>query len=103
MDVELGARIAGARQAKGLTQEQLGASLGLARNQICKIEKGERRVAAPELGKIAEALACDVESLLFPEYAGSPRFRGSARSSGAEHDVAWLRQFRRRYDDLVNV
>jgi transcriptional regulator with XRE-family HTH domain len=103
MDGELGARIANARQQHGLTQEQLGAAVGLARNQICKIEKGERRVAAPELGKLAAALSCDLESLLFPEYAGSPRFRGSVKNSGAESDLAWLRQFRRRYDDLVNV
>lgn len=103
-DIELGARIAEIRQHAGLTQEHVGRSLELTKSQVCKIEKGERRVSARELSIIAEALACDVHSFLFPEYAGSPRFRASARrSGGGDADVAWLRQFRRRYDDLVNT
>jgi transcriptional regulator with XRE-family HTH domain len=102
-DAELGARVAEARQHLGLTQEQLGGSLGLTRSQMCKIEKGERRIAARELGAIAGALSCDVESLLFPEYVGSRRFRASANSNDVDADVAWLRRFRRRYDDLVRV
>jgi transcriptional regulator with XRE-family HTH domain len=103
-DAELGARIAEIRQQAGLTQEHVGRSLELTRSQMCKIEKGERRVSARELTIIAQSLVCDVDSLLFPEYVGSPRFRASARgSNGGDADVAWLRQFRRRFDDLVNA
>ena len=103
MDHELGARIAEMRQQHGLTQEQLGASIELSRSQMCKIEKGERRVAARELAVLANALSCDVEILLFPEYLDSARFRAVARDSGAGADIAWLRQFRRRYHDLLHA
>lgn len=102
-DPELGAHIAELRQERGLTQERLGQSLRLTRSQMCKIEKGERRVSARELSAIADALSCEIDALLFPEYAGSPRFRASAKGGGGEADMAWLREFRRRYDDLVKA
>ncbi len=100
-DAELGSRIAALRQQAALSQEQLGAKLGLDRSKICKIEKGERKLSARELRDIADCLACDVDFILYPEFSGSPRFRASAIGNGADGDLAWLRRFRRRYDDLV--
>ncbi len=100
-DADLGSRIAALRQQAALSQEQLGAKLGLDRSKMCKIEKGERKVSARELREIAGYLACDVDFILYPEFSGSPRFRSSALSNGAEGDLAWLLRFRRRYDDLV--
>jgi transcriptional regulator with XRE-family HTH domain len=100
-DADLGSRIAALRQQAALSQEQLAAQLRLDRFKMCKIEKGERKVSARELRGIAEYLACDVDFILYPEFSGSPRFRASALGNGADGDLAWLRRFRRRYDDLV--
>lgn len=53
----LGARVAEARDAAGLTQEGLGRAVGLDRTAITRLEKGERKLGVAELVLIAEALS----------------------------------------------
>jgi Zn-dependent peptidase ImmA (M78 family)/DNA-binding XRE family transcriptional regulator len=53
---QLGARIADAREAVGLTQGTLGEAVGLERTMIAKIESGTRKVSATELMAIAQRL-----------------------------------------------
>ena len=53
---QLGARVAEAREAVGLTQGALGEAIGLERTMIAKIESGTRKVSATELVSIAQRL-----------------------------------------------
>jgi transcriptional regulator with XRE-family HTH domain len=52
------------RAALGITQAELGTRLGWSRQQIAKIEAGERQVAAHELPELCAALECGVLDLL---------------------------------------
>jgi Zn-dependent peptidase ImmA (M78 family)/DNA-binding XRE family transcriptional regulator len=53
---ELGKRIAEARKAAGMTQQELGGRTDLDRTSVSKIESGFRAVDALELARIAEAV-----------------------------------------------
>lgn len=60
----VGHRVASARAKAGLTGEQLGARVGLRKDQISKVERGRRRVSTPELPAFATALGVTVKFLL---------------------------------------
>jgi Zn-dependent peptidase ImmA (M78 family)/transcriptional regulator with XRE-family HTH domain len=62
--VVVGARIAEARLARGLTGTQLGEFVGLRKDQVSKIESGRRRVDISELPLFAAALGVTVRQLL---------------------------------------
>jgi Zn-dependent peptidase ImmA (M78 family)/DNA-binding XRE family transcriptional regulator len=68
--VDVGTRIAKARDLAGLTQEQLAAASGVPRTVIAKIERSHRRVGALELVDIAGGLGIRVEWLLSEAPAG---------------------------------
>ena len=53
---QLGARVAGARGAVGLTQGALGDSVGHERTMIAKIESGTWKVSATELVRSSRGL-----------------------------------------------
>ncbi len=53
--------MAEARGRAGLTQAELASAIGLERSVLAKLELGQRRVAALELARIADALATRVE------------------------------------------
>jgi len=55
-EVQLGARIAEARDLAGLTQEDVADRTGLGRTVIAKIERGTRKLGATELVSLAETL-----------------------------------------------
>lgn len=57
-------RIAAARQAKGMTQKQLGDKLGLPQSQISRIERNPDRTSVRALKRLAKALGVDVRSLI---------------------------------------
>lgn len=57
----LGRRIAEARQRAGLTQQALATAVVLDRSALAKIERGDRRVSALELSRIADAVASRIE------------------------------------------
>lgn len=54
--VDLGRRLAQAREAIGMTQESLARTVGLDRTAITRLEKGERKLSVPELVAIAAQL-----------------------------------------------
>lgn len=56
----LGARVAAARQAAGLTQAELARLVPIDRSALTKVELGGRRITALELARIAEALNVNV-------------------------------------------
>lgn len=53
-----------ARQNAGLTQEQLGAALGLSRQRMCDIEHGRRNAPVELLERMAERLDFPLVALL---------------------------------------
>jgi len=61
---ELGARIAQARKAQGLTQEVLAAELGIAQQTLAHYEVGRLRVPASMLPTLTRLLALPIEELL---------------------------------------
>ena len=63
MTQSLGENIKIAREAAGLTQEQLGAMVGVTGVAIMRYEKGQREPRSGTLLKIAKALNVDVYSL----------------------------------------
>ncbi|PWW64660.1 helix-turn-helix domain-containing protein [Actinokineospora spheciospongiae] len=60
----LGERVREARLAAGLSQDQLGHLAGLERSKVAKIESGDRRVDALELGRLATALGVPMSHFL---------------------------------------
>ncbi|MCR5121428.1 MAG: helix-turn-helix domain-containing protein [Ruminococcus sp.] len=60
-----GERILAARNAAGMTQEELAHRLGYrSRSSIAKIERGERDVPRPLIGELAQALGTDPAYLM---------------------------------------
>jgi transcriptional regulator with XRE-family HTH domain len=66
-DIEIGAKIRAARQAKGMTQQALATGLELTFQQVQKYEKGTNRVGAARLKQIAQLLGCE-----FSWFMGGP-------------------------------
>lgn len=62
--LDLGARIAQARQAAELTQEELGRALDLTRSSVANIEAGRQAVLAERLVQIGELTGTDPRWLL---------------------------------------
>jgi len=60
----LGRRLRVAREARGLTQQEVADDLGLARTTMVAMEKGERRVRAEELVRLADLYGRSVSELL---------------------------------------
>jgi len=68
-DMEIGRRIRAQRLVRGLSQTDLGRSLGITFQQVQKYEKGANRVGAGRLTRIAESLGVPV-SFFFADHAG---------------------------------
>jgi transcriptional regulator with XRE-family HTH domain len=64
IDALVGLRIRAMRRAAGLSQEQLGAAIGVTFQQIQKYERGRNRVSASMIVRTAEALKVSPASLL---------------------------------------
>jgi Zn-dependent peptidase ImmA (M78 family)/transcriptional regulator with XRE-family HTH domain len=62
----IGERLAGARRARGLTQQQAADALGIGRTTITAIEKGDRRPRASELFSLARPYGRQLGDLLRP-------------------------------------
>ena len=66
MDLQaIGARIKAAREAKGMTQEDLAAALDLSRNHISVIERGVKPPKLDTFVAIANELEVSADTLLF--------------------------------------
>jgi transcriptional regulator with XRE-family HTH domain len=61
VDAHVGRRLRQRRIALGISQEQLGSELGLTFQQVQKYEKGQNRISAGRLYKIARILSVSVE------------------------------------------
>lgn len=60
IDLHLGRRLRRRRRLLGLTQQQLGAQVGIRFQQIQKYESGANRISAARLWQLAEALESPV-------------------------------------------
>ncbi len=59
----VGEAIKKARQAQHLTQEQLGARIGVQRAQISRLEKGKSVITLPTISKVFRALGVKTAAL----------------------------------------
>ena len=76
----LGRRLQEARRARGLTQQEVAASLELARTTVTALEKGERRIRPDELISLAGLYGRPVSSFVGSK-APSPEFSVQFRTS----------------------
>lgn len=56
IDIHIGARVKLRRRLMGLSQSKLGAAIGLTFQQMQKYERGQNRISASTLYRLAEAL-----------------------------------------------
>jgi len=59
--IKIGTRIMEIRKRKNLSQEQLAELAGLKQQNIARIELGKYSTGIDILGKIADALGCDID------------------------------------------
>jgi transcriptional regulator with XRE-family HTH domain len=101
---EIGARVAAARHQTGMTGSELGAAVGLRKDQISKIESGKRRLDVGELPGIAAALGVTVRYLVGQsERPGLAMAARLAVGAGPESTRAARRRARQllEFDDLL--
>src|SRR5712691_6511342 len=80
-DMEVGRRIRAQRLVRGLSQTDLGRSLGITFQQVQKYEKGANRVGAGRLTRIAEVLGMPV-AFFFGEHSSSGRSSDAGEALG---------------------
>jgi HTH-type transcriptional regulator / antitoxin HipB len=59
-----GAQVKLCREARGLTQRELGAKVGVNSTTICRLERGHRTPQAVTCARIAQALGVPIERIL---------------------------------------
>jgi transcriptional regulator with XRE-family HTH domain len=79
--MEVGRRIRAQRLVRGLSQTDLGRSLGITFQQVQKYEKGANRVGAGRLTRIAEVLSVPV-AFFFGDHAGSGKSSEASEAMG---------------------
>ena len=110
---ELARRLRSAREAGGLTQEQVGERLGLSRPSVVQLESGNRAVSSLELDRLARLYGRDVAEFLAAEFDAEESlvavFRAEAAAADGENlsdavsvCVALAREFA-NLEDLLGV
>ena len=85
----IGERLASARRARGLTQQQAAEGLGVARTTITAMEKGDRRPRASELFTLARLYGRSLGDLVRPLREGeTPSFVVQFRAAHVEDTPA---------------
>ncbi len=77
---ELGRRIRQAREACGMTQEEVAAKLGVSRPTVAQMELGNRAVSSLELDKLSYLFARDIGDFFAEEFAEDDVVRALFRS-----------------------
>ena len=101
--IDLGARVAEARQAAGLTQVQLAAEVGIDRTAVTKLESGKREVDSLELARIARAVGRPVAYFVAAEPAALISRREARGQRSDLHSDAVLEDFARDVQVLLDV
>ena len=89
IDAYIGSRVRLRRMTLSISQEQLGEALGLTFQQIQKYEKGQNRIGAGRLYRIAQILSVPVEFF----YEGLPVIGRSEMDSVAAARNAEIQRF----------
>ncbi|MEM9139523.1 MAG: helix-turn-helix transcriptional regulator [Pseudomonadota bacterium] len=89
IDAHVGSRVRLRRMTLSVSQEQLGESLGLTFQQIQKYEKGQNRIGAGRLYRIAQILSVPVEFF----YEGLPSAGADLARAKAVERSAEIQQF----------
>lgn len=91
-DIYVGGRVRRARLAKGMSQEALGAAIGLTFQQVQKYEKGTNRIGSSRLVQIAAVFGASVAWFFEgfdPETGKAPvDALASFGTKGQDHDLA---------------
>lgn len=86
MKSRIGRRLKTRRESLNLTQETVAEAMGLSRQILARIEKGERQIRPPELAAVARMLQVDPDFFVDPfSAAGEASF--SFRADGADPKV----------------
>src|SRR3954447_25927843 len=102
----IGERLAAARRARGLTQQDAAEALGVARTTITAMEKGDRRPRASELVKLAQLYGRPVGDFVRADTASQPnfvvQFRAvrAAEEAGVNADIQRFEELCRWYVEL---
>lgn len=99
VDRHVGERIRRRRVMLGLTQEQLGESLGISYQQIQKYETGANRVSAGRLFKISQILELNVSAL----FDGLGEKIDEDIGSASRHVIELVRSFSKIKDDKIRA
>ena len=97
---ELGERIASARRAHGMTQQQVAEVLGIAQQTLAHYEGGRSRVPASMLPTLAELLMFTFEELLGSSVA-PPRTKYSSMSR-LQQQIAAIEQLPKPKQQFVS-
>ncbi|KVO43190.1 XRE family transcriptional regulator [Burkholderia ubonensis] len=98
---ELGERIANARKAHGLTQQQLADSLGIAQQTLAHYEGGRSRLPASMLPTLAQLLTLSFDELMGQAVANG---RSSKRgpTSRLQQQIAAIEQLPKAKQQFVS-
>ncbi|MGH2560419.1 MAG: ImmA/IrrE family metallo-endopeptidase [Thermomicrobiales bacterium] len=110
----IGGKLAVARKARGLTQQDAATELGVARTTIVAMEKGERRPRAAELVRLAKLYGRQVGDLVRPSPVREPdsfavQFRAaraptdSPMNERRENDIRAFQELCERYLALERI
>ena len=91
IDQHVGARVRMRRKMVAMSQEKLGAALGLTFQQVQKYEKGATRIGASRLQRMSDILQVPVEFF----FEGAPN---SSAPHGSNKSELWMAQI----DDFVS-
>ncbi|MFF3443613.1 helix-turn-helix transcriptional regulator [Streptosporangium sp. NPDC002721] len=83
----LGRNVRALRAARGLSQEDLAATVNLTRSSIANLEAGRQNITVAALARVAAALKVEPPVLLAVEVEGEPATPLLARLASAEWDV----------------
>jgi Zn-dependent peptidase ImmA (M78 family)/transcriptional regulator with XRE-family HTH domain len=107
--VAVGVRLAEARRARGMTQQQAAAALGVARTTVTAMEKGERRPRGAELLRLAQLYGRKVGDLTRPLSPVRPlgfavQFRAARGASADDPNVsADIAEFQSLAEDYAEL
>jgi transcriptional regulator with XRE-family HTH domain len=98
---DLGARIAQARKAHGLTQQDLADQLGIAQQTMAHYEVGRARVAASMLPTLAKLLTMSLDELM-GQSASAPRGTKRGPASRLQQQIEAVAQLPKAKQQFVS-
>ena len=99
IDKHVGSRVRMRRMMLGMSQEKLGAALGLTFQQVQKYEKGTNRIGASRMAQISETLQVPVAFF----YEGAPSGMGGPPGLSEAQSPAYVADFLATSDGLALV